>query len=196
LFEIYAILNGMNVWEGLFMLQMLTTQLMKEFNKIKNDEWQQMEDVSRTLCNAIIGDGSIYWYGTQEMKALMAEIVDGKEPFPHSKLLGECAALSDLDRLVIATRFADDEGLVELIKGAQEQGAEVILLAAVKSEDDVLVHLCDFHIDTKITEALVPFEDGKIGFPSVMTMFFAYFCIYLTVKETLADFDGPLPTFE
>ncbi|MBB6453923.1 hypothetical protein HNQ94_002374 [Salirhabdus euzebyi] len=177
------------------MLQMLATQLIGEFNKIKENEWQHIEDVSRTLSNTIIGDGNIYWYGNKEMKGLLAEIVEGAEPFPDSKAYDPNETdLSELDRLVIATRFSDDTEILPYIKKAQATGAEVIVLCAVKSTEDEIIQQANFYVDTKLTESLIPMDNGRIGFPSLLTMLFVYYGIYLTTQDILSDFEGPLPT--
>jgi uncharacterized phosphosugar-binding protein len=178
------------------MLQLFTTQLINELHKIKNEEAEHIEDVSRTLCNAIIGDGKIYWYATREMKGLLSVVTDGPDAFPNSKIYDKDSELTSLDRLVVATRFATDEDIVELVAKAQQQGTEVIVLTAVKEANDPLEELADFYVDTKMVEGLIPLDGEKIAFPSLMAVLYAYYCIYVTTQEILDDFDSPLPTFE
>ncbi|WP_102026406.1 DUF2529 family protein [Salirhabdus sp. Marseille-P4669] len=178
------------------MLQAFTTHVINHFHQIKNEEGQQIEDAARILCNTIIGDGHIYWYGTKEMQAFITEVVEGAEPIPKSKYYQDDVELSILDRLIIVTPFADNKEVIDVVKKAQDQGTDVIVMSAVKSETDALVELADFHIDTKLVEPLLEIGDEKIGFPSVLMMFYVYYCLYVNVKEILDDFDSPLPTFE
>jgi uncharacterized phosphosugar-binding protein len=185
-----------NTKEVYQLLQLFTTHLFQQLNQIKNDEMEKIEDVSRSLCNAIIGDGFIYWYGTKEMRGIYAEITEGKEPFPKSKIYDEATTLTSLDRLIIVTRFSDDEEVLPLVEKAQQSGCEVIVLAAMKNSEDLLIQKADFYIDTKTQEPIVPLDDEKIVFPSLLNVLYTYYCLYVTTKEIIADFEGPLPTFE
>ncbi|MRG86226.1 DUF2529 family protein [Salinibacillus xinjiangensis] len=175
------------------MLQLFTTQLINKLNQIQNEEELAFEEAARSLANAVIGDGHIYWYATGEMQALLAEIEHGAEPFPSSKLYDGQVDLSSTDRVVVAARFADDQQAVEFIEKVQHQGVEVIALSAVKSEQNPLPQFANYHIDTKLVEALVPLDEEKIAFPAVMTMLYTYYGLYVTTKEMIADFEGELP---
>lgn len=178
------------------LLEQFTTHLIQHIHKIKNEEAMNIEDISRSLCNTIIGDGYIYWYGHKEMEGITSEVQFGSEPFPKSKVYDESKELSHLDRLIIATRFSNDEEVLPIVEKGKKDGAEVIVLTTVLDEGDPLIEKADFYIDLKLAESLLPYDGGKIGYPAVLLLFYIYYALYITVKEIIDDFESPLPTFE
>ncbi|MBM7551790.1 DUF2529 family protein [Thalassobacillus pellis] len=171
------------------MLKMLTTQLTGKFQQIQEKEEFAIEDAARALAQAIVGDGKIYVKGFGEMKALEAEMLKGKETLPKCFRYKEDVTLSDIDRIIIASRFTDDEDAIVLTEKAQEQGAQVISLSAADDSDDPSKQQADFHIDTKVTDSLLPFDMERICFPAVLTMLYAYYGIFVTVKEILSEYE-------
>ncbi|WP_176223939.1 DUF2529 family protein [Thalassobacillus devorans] len=171
------------------MLKMLTTQLTGKFQQIQEKEALAIEDAARALAQAIIGDGSIYVKGFEEMLAIESEMIDGIETLPKCRRYEPGAALTSIDRVIVASRFADHEEAITIMKEAQEQGAQVIGLSAVKTNDDPLFKQADFPIDTKVTEPLLPFDMERICFPSAMAGLYSYYAIYITVKEILSEYE-------
>lgn len=171
------------------MLKMLATQLTGKFNQIQETESFTIEDAARALAQAIVGDGTIYWCGFGEMESIVHEAISGAEKLPKSKPFDTNIKLTAIDRVVIAARFADQTEAIDLVKKVKQQGAQVIVLAAKRNEEASISDEADFFIDTKITESLLPLDMDRIGFPAVMTMFYAYYGIYLTTMEILSEYE-------
>jgi DNA-binding MurR/RpiR family transcriptional regulator len=178
------------------LLKIFTTQLVGYFKSIQENEEMNIEDSARAIAQAIVGDGNIYVHGKDEMNCIATEAVLGAEPMPKTSFLFNDEGkfirnLSSLDRVIVATRFSNDETIVRLVKEIKESGATVIGISAIQ-EDDVacLATVCDFHIDTKLIQGLVPQDDGsRIGFPSSMLALYAYFGLSFIVKEMLEEYD-------
>ncbi|MEQ6377029.1 DUF2529 family protein [Bacillaceae bacterium S4-13-58] len=169
------------------MLKMLSTQITGKFLEIMETEQYHIEDAARSLSQAIIGQGTLYWFGFGEMHALIDEVVHGAETLPSSKIFQSDIELHPMDRVVIATRFADHKDAMSLAKNIQESEAQVISLSAIRNDEHSLKQVADIHINTKITEPLLPLENSRACFPSVMTMLYAYYGLVLTTREILAD---------
>jgi DNA-binding MurR/RpiR family transcriptional regulator len=175
------------------MLKIFTTQLVGYFNMIQEKEEMNIEDCSRTIASAIIGDGAVYFHGYNEMMAVCYEAVLGQEPLPKSSFLyenGEKATLSKLDRVIIAAPSADHKDAIALAKEAKAEGATVIGLSVDFPDlPESLASVCDFHMNTQLHSPLVPTDSGeKIGTPTAMTGLYSYYALYLTTKEILADY--------
>ncbi|UOQ45325.1 DUF2529 domain-containing protein [Halobacillus salinarum] len=171
------------------MLKMLQTQLTGQFQQIAKTEEFHIEDAARSLSQALVGEGIIYVKGFEEMESIEAEALQGPEPMPKAKIYIAEDTLTEIDRVLIAARTADHPEAVKLAKEAKEAGADVIALAAVqKDKENRLKQEADFLIDTKITRPLLPFDMRRVGFPSVMTMFYAYFVLRLTIEEIMDDY--------
>lgn len=167
---------------------MLATQLTGTFQRINDKESYHIEDAARSLAQAIIGEGHVYVWGTGEMKALIHEVEEGPETLPKQHPYHEEVTLSSIDRVIIASRFADDEEALALVKKVQEQGAQVIQISASTKEDNPLQEAADFHIDTKTAGPILPYDMDRIGFPSVLAMFYVYMAIYVTTKEIIDEY--------
>jgi uncharacterized phosphosugar-binding protein len=171
------------------MLKIFTTQLLGAFQNIQKEEFA-IEDSARLLAQTIVSDGTVYFYGTNEMKAVESAALFGPETLPNSKQLipKEIEQVTSLDLVVLAARFSTDEEAVELAKKIQAHGTKVITISAHQEGEPSLTSIADFSIDTKLSNALVPAEDGsKIGFPSAITGLYGYYALYLTTKEILIE---------
>jgi hypothetical protein len=168
---------------------------MGHFKKIADKEYANIEDSARVLAQAIVGDGTIYLHGFNEMKALEAEALYGYDRFPKTKPLfdesGQRASLSPIDRVIIATRFSNDHDALSLTKELQKEGTQVVALSAIdQSNEEALENVADFHVNTVLTKALIPLDDGsKVGFPSTMTALFAYYGLLLTTNEIIEEYE-------
>lgn len=169
------------------MLKMLSTQITGKFMEIMDTEQYHIEDAARALAQAIMGHGTIYWFGFGEMHAIIDEVAHGAETLPSSKIYQSEFDLTPMDRVVFATRYADHKDAMSLTKNIQETGAQVISLSAIRNDEKSLKQVADFHINTKVTAPILPFENDRVCFPSVMTMLYAYYGLVLTTKEILAD---------
>ncbi|MFD3446706.1 DUF2529 domain-containing protein [Microbacteriaceae bacterium 4G12] len=175
------------------MLKIFSTQLSGYFKKIAEQEEENIEDSARLLAQALVGDGTIYMHGTKEMAGIIAEALYGEEPLRHVKPLienGEVANVTPADRIVLISRFSTDEEILSLAKDLQVEGPLLVGISALKEADESLEQFTDAHIDTKLTKALIPDEDGaRYGFPSSITALFAYYGLKFTVEEILNEYE-------
>lgn len=171
------------------MLKMLATQITGLFRGIHEKEEFQIEDVARSLSQAVVGDGAIYVKGFGEMEAIESEVRSGPEPLPKQYVYEPSVPLSHLDRVIVASRFANDEAALSFIQNVQEQGAEVILIAAATKESNPAKDQADFFIDTKANGPLLPFEMDRVGFPSTIAMLYVHHALFVTVKEITDEYD-------
>ncbi|MBO9130097.1 DUF2529 domain-containing protein [Bacillus sp. 165] len=174
------------------MLKIFSTQLTGYFKQIAEKEELNIEDGARLLAQALVGHGTIYIHGTKEMEAIVLEATMGEEPLTNTKPLfteGKMANITPADRVLLFTRFSNDQVTIELAKKLQDEGVAVVGVSALQDAIDSLQQVVDVHIDTKLTKGLIPDEDGtRYGFPSIMTGLFAYYGVVFTIKEILADY--------
>ncbi|MCP8967950.1 DUF2529 domain-containing protein [Ectobacillus ponti] len=181
------------------MLKIFSTQLTGYLKRIAEQEDESLEDGARLLAQALTGSGTIYMYGTREMEGVVAEALYGEEPFRGAQRLEPGADIQPgvdiqpADRILLVSRFSTDEDIVALAKQLQEDGHSIVGMSAVKEGAPSLVDYVDVHIDTKLTKALIPNEDGtRSGFPSLMTSLFAYYGLRFIIEEILAEYDEDL----
>lgn len=175
------------------MLKMFTTQLTGVFKKIAEQEEFSFEDGARLLAQAPAGDGFIYIYADNEMKAVEFEALHGVEPLKGAKVLNK-ADVSELgiaDRVLLISRTSTDEAAVNLAKQLQEQGIPFVAVSTVMDEENGgLTQLADVHIDLRLTKGLLPDEFGnRFGFPSSMAALFTYYGLKFNIDEILAEYE-------
>lgn len=177
------------------MLKMFTTQLTGLFKKISEQEEFAFEDGARLLAQAPAGDGTIYLFGINEMKAVLSEATEGAEPLRFAKTLTkeEADVLTIADRVLIISRYSSDKEAVQLASILKEKG---IPFAAISSLSDPapgggpdLVQLADVHINLWLTKGLLPDEEGgRFGFPFSMAALYAYYGLSFTLNEILDEY--------
>jgi uncharacterized phosphosugar-binding protein len=171
------------------MLKMFSTQLAGLFNRLMEKEEFSMEDGARLLAQAAAGDGKIYIFGTDEMKAIELEAVYGEEPLQSAAILSEETALESADRVLIVSRYADDEEAVRLARFLQEKGIPFVAVSTVRNENEGLDSMADVHIDLRIKKGLLPDDMGnRVGYPTSMAALFIYFGLRFTIEEILEDY--------
>jgi len=171
------------------LLKMLATQLTGTFQRINDKESLHIEEAARSLAQAIVGEGHVYVWGTGEMKSLIHEVEEGPETLPKQHVYSEDISLSSIDRVIIASRYANDQEALALVNTVQKQGAQVIQISALTKEENPLRDVADFHIDTKTAGPMLPFDMDRIGFPSALAMFYVYMAIYVTAKEIIDEYE-------
>jgi hypothetical protein len=175
------------------MLKMFTTQLTGVFKKIAEKEEFSFEDGARLLAQAPAGDGSIYLYGSKEMKAVEFEAVEGAEPLQAAKVLTEAEidGLSDADRVLLFSRFSTDGPAIELAQLLRDKMIPFVAVSTViEPSDQDFSQLADVHIDLRLTKGLLPDEIGnRYGYPSAMAALFIYHGLKFTIDEILAEYE-------
>ncbi len=172
------------------MLKILSTQLVGVFQRISAQEEQQFEDAARLLAQAVIGNGTIFIYGSDEMEAVVAEALHGAERFPNVKRFN-MTEVTTADRVLIVARFCTDEKAIDIAKQLQKQNIWTIGMSSVKAETTAsLVDYVDVHIDLCLKHPLVPTEDGtRVGFPSAIAALFAYHSLALMTQEIVSEYE-------
>ncbi|MFC0525210.1 DUF2529 family protein [Pontibacillus salicampi] len=168
---------------------MLTTQLTGTFQSIQRTEEEHIEDAARALAQSIVGDGRVYIKGFGEMEAIHHEIKSGPESLPDTSVYSEDVTLHHLDRVVVFSRFANDEEALAFTRHVQEQGVEVIQISAATKEENPLKDTADFHIDTKVTGPMLPLDMERVGFPTLMGMLYIYYALFVTTKEIISEYE-------
>ncbi len=171
------------------MLKMLSTQLAGVFNKMMNNEEFHIEDGARLLAQAPVGEGNIYIKGFKEMKGVTFEALEGAEPWTHVKQLTDEYELLHTDRVILFTRFSNDEQALALGKRLTQQEIPFISVAGTVIDDkQCLSNIADIHINTHLIRPLLPTEDGsRIGFPSPISALFIYYALKFTTDDILAE---------
>ncbi|WP_210610791.1 DUF2529 domain-containing protein [Priestia flexa] len=174
------------------MLKIFTTQLSSYFKRIGEKEELNLEDGSRILAQAAVGQGNIYIYGVNEMQAVTYEATQSAEPLTHAKplVLDDIGSLTSVDRVLIVTRFSTDEKAVEVAHMLLKEGIPFVSIGAVPKEgqSDSIHDLSDVHINTYLLQPLIPDDNGeRFGFPALMTALYAYYGLSFTLKEILDE---------
>ncbi|MCL6570148.1 MAG: DUF2529 domain-containing protein [Bacillus sp. (in: Bacteria)] len=175
------------------MLKMFTTQLTGLFKRVAEKGEFSFEDGARLLAQAPIGDGKIYLFSTKEMMAVEFEAFSGAEPAAWATIfpVENVNILQDSDRVLIFTRFADDQEALVIASLLQEKGIPFVAVSSVvASSAGDLLELADVHIDLGLKKGLLPDDFGnRYGYPSSMVALFAYFGLKFTIDEILGEYE-------
>lgn len=176
---------------GFTMQKMFTTQLTGLFNRILSSMEFEMEDGARLIAQALVGDGKVFIKGFHEMNGVVFEALEGEEPLERAHLFEEVEKLTPADRMVIFTRYSDDEKAISLANQLIEKNIPFVAVAGLKKEVETGLHqLADIFINTNIIKPLLPGEDGeRVGFPSLMASLYIYHCLKFTIDEMLAEYE-------
>lgn len=173
------------------MLKMFSTQLTGLFNRLQEKEEFSIEDAARLLAQAAAGQGKIYIFGTKEMQAVGLEAVYGEEPLQSAAVLTEEVELGAADRVLVISRYADDEEAVHVARNLQEKGIPFVAISTIRGENDGegLHNLSDVYIDLRIKKGLLPDESGnRVGFPTSIAALYIYFGLKFTIEEILEEY--------
>ncbi|WP_026695973.1 DUF2529 domain-containing protein [Peribacillus kribbensis] len=174
------------------MLKIFSTQLSGVYNRIMDQEEFSLEDGARLLCQAAVSAGTLYLKGFNEMQGVETEALCGAETLSFIKpLQDDVSRLAHEDRVLLFTRFADDEEAVALARELQKNDIGFVAVSSIqKDHKNELAELADIHIDTKLTRALVPNETGsRVGFPSLMAALFAYYGLKFNMEEIIREYN-------
>lgn len=174
------------------MLKMFSTQLTGLFNRLMEKQEFQIEDGARLLAQAAAGDGSILLFTTDEMNAVSAEALEGQEPLHSASRFTSIDDVTEADRVLIVSRFADDVEALEIAKVLKERNFFFAAVSTVRenSEEPNLSTLADVHIDLGLKRGLLPSETGeRFGYPSAMGALFVYYGIKFTIDEIVAEYE-------
>lgn len=180
------------------MMKIFTTQLTGHLNRILDQEELNIEDSARLLAQALIGEGTLYIYGHQELHGIVFEAKNSSEPLDRTEALfdnnGVMKKLGQEDRVLLFSYRSTDSDSISLAKTLTEMGiATVGVSAVIKGEEPGLQAITDFHIDTKLRQPLIPGDDGeRYGYPALMTSLYVYHALNFTIKEILNEYEEEL----
>ncbi|MET3699043.1 uncharacterized protein DUF2529 [Bacillus oleivorans] len=172
------------------MNKMFTTQLTGLFQRLSTEENGFLfEDAARLLAQAPAGQGSIYIYGEQELKAVTAEALYGVEPLQTAKELSEhqLDEITHADRIWLFSRSSEDPAVQRFIAAFTKADIPFVLVAN-KGTDEEAVPVGNVFIDLKVAKGLMPDESGnRFGFPTGITALFIYHHIHFLIREFLEE---------
>nr|WP_249315562.1 DUF2529 domain-containing protein [Bacillus sp. FJAT-49711] len=170
---------------------MFTTQLTGLFKRIFEKEELNIEDGARALAQAPVGEGRIYIKGFKEMEGVVLEALEGAEPLKSACRFESVEMLTNADRVLLITRFANDEEALLLGENLVEQNIPFVVIAGDnKAEGKSLADLADVFIQTYLIKPLLPTEDGtRVGFPSLLAALYIYFSLKFTIEDILEEYE-------
>ena len=172
------------------MLKMFSTQLTGLFMRIADKEEFQFEDGARLLAQAAVGHGAIYFKGFGEMRGVEFEAIEGAEPLESAKHLESIDNLTVADRVIILSRFSNDQEAILLGESLSKKGIPFVSVSGNKEEGNpCLATIADVHIDTRLIKPLLPGDDGnRVGFPSLMAALYIYYALKFIIDDILDDY--------
>ncbi|MGE6257848.1 DUF2529 domain-containing protein [Heyndrickxia sporothermodurans] len=171
-------------------MKMFLTQINGLFSRIYEKEQYSIEDSARLLAQAAIGQGKIYIKGFEEMDVVSKEAIEGAEPMMNAAPLTDIQELTDADRVIIVSRFSNNNEAVQFAEELIERNIPFIAISgSVKTDATDLTKLADVHINTSLIKPMLPSDTGeRICFPTSMTALYIYHCIKLTFDEIMDEY--------
>ncbi|MBP3039096.1 DUF2529 domain-containing protein [Bacillaceae bacterium Marseille-Q3522] len=174
------------------MLKMFSTQMTGLLKRLLEKNEYEIEDSARLLAQAAVGDGTIYLYGTQEMKAIPIEALEGAEPFPQAAVWNaddNLELISEADRFMIISRFCTDVSAGNLAKQLNKQSIPFVAISTVLQEAEYnYMELADVSFDLGLKKGMLPDEAGnRYGYPAAAAALMIYHSIKFTFDEILSD---------
>lgn len=175
------------------LLKMFSTQLNGLFKRLYEKEEEAIEDSARLLAQAIIGEGKVYIYATNEMQGIVSEAIESAEPLQRVEKWNDSSLdnLTQSDRFLLFTRYSNDEVIFPFAKQLHENNIPFISISTISStEEEGIQEIADVYIDLKLTKGLLPDEEGiRFGYPALMAALFVYYGIKFTLDEILKEYD-------
>lgn len=171
------------------MLKMLTTQLTGLLQRITSDQEDTIEEAARLLAQAGVGEGKVYFACFGEMKALEYNAQLAEEPFAKMTPWTNDADVTDLDRVLIVTRHADDEEALALAQKLYDAFIPFAVITSEKVTDaGKMADLAYVYVSLKIKQGLIPNDIGeRIVVPHVLAALFVYEAIKVQYDEMMFD---------
>ncbi|WP_033827491.1 DUF2529 family protein [Bacillus andreraoultii] len=172
------------------MSKIFTTQLIGRLKKIEEQELN-IEDASRVLAQALVGEGSIYIYGKDEFRSVYVEAKFGQEPLQRVQewTLNSHKSLSTADRVLMFSRSTNDIDLLAIARQLRKNQVPFVVISSLgKNESNPLEHLADVFINLHIDLGLVPTENGeKKMYPHAIAALYTYHLLKYNIDEMVED---------
>ncbi|RHW40027.1 DUF2529 family protein [Lysinibacillus yapensis] len=173
------------------MSKILSTQMSGLFQRIIQSEEEAIEETSRLLAQASVGQGKVYFACFGELQPIEFNALNGAEPFKNLHPWSADIELSDSDRVCIFTPSSNNSEAVDLAKKLYD---EFIPFAAVATEppsdENKLSELAYTYISMKIRGGILPHPTNlgeRVVIPYLMAALFIYEAIKLNYEEMLFD---------
>ena len=171
--------------------KIFTTQLIGRLQKIDKQELD-IEDGARLLAQALVGEGSIYIYGEDELEGVFLQAKYGQDPLPRVEKLTDdvLPSLSTADRVLIVTKNAQSEKVLELGKTLHEKQVSFMVLG-VKDAKEVspIENLAHAFVDLHLDKGLVPTMTGeRKGFPYLLAALYVYHHMKSIIDDMIEDY--------
>ncbi|HIX43747.1 hypothetical protein QI30_12190 [Kurthia sp. 3B1D] len=169
------------------MLKMLTTQLTGLLQRIASDQEETIEEAARLLAQAGITDGKVYFACFGEMKALEYNAAHAEEPFAKMTPWTDDAAITDMDRVLIVTRHANDEEALTLAQTLYDQFIPFAVITSEKEADaGKMADLAYVYVSLKMKQGLIPNDIGeRIVVPHLLAALYLYEAIKVHYDDML-----------
>lgn len=173
------------------MSKIFTTQLIGRLKKIEEQEFD-IEDASRVLAQALVGEGSIYIYGKGEFRSVYLEAKFGQEPLQKVQewTLDSHHNLSTADRVLICSRSANNDDCIVLAKQLRKIQVPFVVMSSIgKNESNPFENLADVFINLHIDLGLVPTDSGeKKMYPHAVAALYAYHLLKYKMDEMVEGY--------
>lgn len=173
------------------MSKIFTTQLIGRLQKISEQELD-IEDAARLLAQALVGEGSIYIFGENELKSVFLEAKYGQEPLQRvqewtNDTFGQ---LSTADRVLIFSRNMADEQVGTLAKKLHSLQVPFVVVGSISVKDkNPIENLADVCINLHIDSGLVPSErGGRTMYPHAVAALYVYHLLKSRIDEMMEDY--------
>ncbi|KGR75953.1 DUF2529 family protein [Ureibacillus sinduriensis] len=175
------------------MSKILSTQMSGLFQRIIQSEEEAIEETSRLLAQASIGQGNIYFACFDELQAIETNALHGAEPFINLKSWSTTTPLTEADRVCIFTTKNENPEALNLAKKLYENFIPFSVVSnEPKSESNELSELAYTYISMKVRGGILP-HPTKLGervlIPNLMAGLFIYEAIKLNYDEMISDDD-------
>lgn len=176
------------------MSKILSTQMTGLFQRIINSEEEAIEETSRLLVQASVGQGKVYFACFEEMQPIEFNALHSAEPFTNLHRWSPEIELTDSDRVCIFTSNAANPEAVLLAKKLYKDFIPFSVVASEpQSEDNELSELAYTYVSMKVRGGILPHPINigeRVVIPYLMAGLFIYEAIKLNYDEMLGDDDS------
>ncbi|HWL13331.1 MAG TPA: DUF2529 family protein [Ureibacillus sp.] len=175
------------------MSKILSTQMSGLFQRIIQTEEEAIEETSRLLAQASIGQGNVYFACFDELQSIEANALHGSEPFFNLKSWSPEIPLTEADRLCIFTAKSNNPEALSLAKKLYDNFIPFSVVSSEPiSDTNELSELAYTYISMKIRGGILPHPTNlgeRVLIPYLMAALFIYEAIKLNYDEMISDDD-------
>ncbi|GAK14461.1 DUF2529 family protein [Geomicrobium sp. JCM 19039] len=170
------------------MMKMYTTQLQRVFTLIQNQE-EQIEESSRMLAAALVGEGTIYLCASARFQSLAQALTENPDTLDKTVYLpidDAIKVVTPADRLVYITEESDNEDDNQRLQQILSAETPVVFLGSAAPDLQRVEGMEEpFYVETS-SKGLVPNLDGsRSGYPGEIAIVYAYQLLMFHIGELL-----------